>query len=83
MTPDRNLDVLNGVCLRVAAEVGACKMPISEIVKLGTGSLVQLDRAAGAAVDVLANGKTIARGEIVAIDESYGIRITELTGRPA
>jgi len=81
MTADRNLEVLHDVCVRVAAEVGACKMPISQILKLGTGSLVQLDRAAGAAVDVLVKGKPIARGEIVAIDENYGLRITELIGR--
>jgi len=78
MTADRNLDVLNDVCVRVAVEVGACKMPISQILTLGTGSLVQLNRTAGAAVDMLVNGKLIGRGEIVAIDDNYGVRVTEL-----
>ena len=81
MTADRNLDVLNDVCVRVAVEVGACKMPISQILKLGTGSLIQVDRAAGAPVDMLVNGRPIARGEIVAVDDNYGLRITELIGR--
>ena len=78
MTADRKFDVLNDVRVRVAVEVGACAMPIAQILALGTGSLVQLDRAAGTAVDMLINGKLIGRGEIVAIDENYGLRVTEL-----
>lgn len=78
MTTERKLDVLNDVRVRVAVEVAACAMPISQILTLGTGSLVQLDRAAGAPVDMLVNGKLIGRGEIVAIDDNYGLRITEL-----
>lgn len=78
MTADRKLEVLNDVRVRVAVEVGACTMPISQILTLGTGSLVQLDRTAGTAVDMLVNGKLIGRGEIVAIDDNYGLRVTEL-----
>jgi len=78
MTADRKLEMLNDVRVRVAVEVGACAMPIAQILALGTGSLVQLDRAAGTAVDMLVNGKLIGRGEIVAIDENYGLRVTEL-----
>lgn len=81
MTADRDLDVLGGVSVRVSVEAGACTMPIAQLLKLGTGSLVALDRAAGSPVDMLVNGKLIARGEIVAIDDNYGLRITELTAR--
>lgn len=80
VTDDRPLEVLHGVLVRVSAQVGSSKMPISEILKLGTGSLIQLDRPAGAAVDLLVNGRTIARGEIVAVDDRYGLRITEIVG---
>jgi len=83
MTADRDLDVLGGVSVRVSVEAGACTMPISHLLKLGTGSLVALDRAASSPVDMLVNGKLIARGEIVAIDDNYGLRITELAGRSA
>ncbi len=83
MTADRDLDVLGGVNVRVSVEAGACTMPIAQLLKLGTGSLVALDRAAGSPVDLLVNGKLIARGEIVAIDDNYGLRITELAARSA
>lgn len=53
-------------------------MSVAEILKLGTGSIVELDRAANAPVELLVNNKPIARGEIVAVDESFGLRITEL-----
>ena len=82
MTGNRSLDVLNGVIVRVSANLGSCKLPISDVLKLGTGSLVQLDRPAGAAADLLVNGTPIARGEIVAIDDRYGMRITEIIGEP-
>lgn len=78
MTADRKLDVLRDLQVRLAVEVGACAMPISQTLTLGTGSLVRLDRAAGAAVDMLVNGKLIGRGEIVAIEDNYGVRVTEL-----
>ena len=78
MTADRNAELLQDVPVRVTAEVGTSRMSIAGILKLGTGSFVTLDRPAGAAIDVLVNGKLLARGEIVAIDDRYGVRITEL-----
>lgn len=78
MNADRNIELLNDLSVRVAVEVGTARMTIGEILKLGTGSLVRLDRPATAPVDLLANGKVLARGEIVALDDSYGLRITEL-----
>lgn len=53
-------------------------MSVAEILKLGTGSIVELDRAVGHPVDLLVNDRPIARGEIVAVDESFALRITEL-----
>lgn len=78
----QNLDLLMNVSLAVTAELGKCKMPVSEILKLGTGSIVELDRLAGGPVDLLVNNKLVARGEVVAIDESFGVRITELIQKP-
>jgi len=74
----RNADLLLNVPLRITAILGSCRMPIADVLKLGTGSIVELDREAGAPVDLRANDKLVARGEIVAVDEHFGVRITEL-----
>ena len=66
------------VPLHLTVELGACKMSIAEVLKLGTGSIVELDRPVAHPVDLLVNERPIARGEIVAVDESFGLRITEL-----
>jgi flagellar motor switch protein FliN/FliY len=81
-TPAPNLDLLLDVPLRIVAELGACTLPVAQILALGAGSIVELDRAAGAAVDLRVNEKLVARGEIVAVDERFGVRITELLGEP-
>ena len=78
----KNLDVLMNVTLQVTAELGKCKMLVADILKLGTGSIVELDRLAGGPVDLLVNNKLVARGEVVAIDENCGVRITELIENP-
>ena len=78
----QNLDLLMNVQLRVTAELGKCKMMVQDILKLGTGSIVELDRLAGGPVDLLVNNKLIARGEVVAIDENFGVRVTELIQKP-
>jgi flagellar motor switch protein FliN/FliY len=75
------LDLLMHVPLRVTAELGSRQMPVSELLKLGMGSVVELDRLATDPVDVLVGEKLIARGEIVAVDENFGVRIVELIGR--
>jgi flagellar motor switch protein FliN/FliY len=66
------------VALEVTAEVGGCKMSIQEILSLGAGSIVEFTRAAGEPIDLLVNGRVIARGEIIAVDDRYGLRITEV-----
>ena len=78
----KNLDLLMNVPLKVTAELGACKMLVRDILKLGTGSIVELDRLAGGPVDLLVNDRLVARGEVVAIDENFGVRVTELIEKP-
>jgi flagellar motor switch protein FliN len=77
-----NIEVLMHVPLQVTAELGTSKMSVSEVLKLGTGSIIELERLAGGPVDLLVNDKLIARGEVVAVDENFGVRITELIQRP-
>ena len=64
--------------LQLTVELGSCKMSVAEILSLGTGSIVELDRSANQPVDLLVNDRAIARGEIVAIEENFGLRIIEL-----
>ena len=73
-----NLDLLLGVTLRVTVELGRTKMDIREILALGPGSVVELDKQAGEPVDVLVNDRLIARGEVVVIDDRFGVRITDV-----
>lgn len=72
---------LNGlldVSVRVTVEIGRTRMTLGELVKLGPGSLVELDRELHEPADVLVNGKIVARGEIVTVGDSYGVRITSV-----
>ena len=77
-TSGTNLDLLMGVNLRVSVELGRAKMSIAEILKLGPGSVIELDKLAGEPVDVLINGRLIARGEVVVIEDRFGVRITDV-----
>jgi flagellar motor switch protein FliN/FliY len=70
--------VLADVEMGVTAELGRCHMTLRELLSLTPGAIIDLDRSAGALVDVLVNGTLIARGEVVVIDEEFGIRISEL-----
>ena len=69
---------LHDVPVELAVEVGRTKMTIREALALGPGSIVTLNRLAGEPVDLLVNGKPIARGEVVVIDEEFGLRVTEV-----
>ena len=74
--------LLHDVELEVTAELGRTRMSVRELLALAPGAVIELDRAAGGPVDLLVNDRVIARGEVVVIDESFGIRITEIvTGR--
>ena len=80
--PPANLEILLDVKVKLTVELGACQMPMRDVLKLNPGSVVKLDKTAQAPVDLFANQKRIARGEIVVVDDSYGIKITELLGPP-
>jgi flagellar motor switch protein FliN/FliY len=78
---DRRLELLLNVPLVVTAELGRCTLRVSEVLKLGAGSIVRLDRPAGAPVDVLVNERLVAHGEVVAVDDRFGVRITDVVAR--
>ncbi len=73
-----NLGHLFDVPVRITVEVGRTKMSLGNLCKLTPGSLVELDREAHQPADILVNGKVVARGEIVTIDDNYGVRITSV-----
>ncbi|MDH7576752.1 MAG: flagellar motor switch phosphatase FliY [Bacillota bacterium] len=73
-----NLTLILDVPLQFTVELGRTQKTIKEILELGPGAIVELDKLAGEPVDILVNGKPIAKGEVVVIDESYGVRITEI-----
>lgn len=73
-----NLDLIKDVPLQVTVELGRTKKQIKEILQFGVGTIVELDKLAGEPVDILVNGKFIAKGEVVVIDESFGVRITDI-----
>ncbi|HVM41056.1 MAG TPA: flagellar motor switch protein FliN [Acidimicrobiia bacterium] len=75
-----SLEILHDVEMGVTAELGRTRMTVKELLALAPGSIVELDRAAGSPVDVLVNGTLVARGEVVVIDEEFGIRISEIVG---
>ncbi|HZO95800.1 MAG TPA: flagellar motor switch protein FliN [Gaiellaceae bacterium] len=83
--PGSDLGLVLDVPVELAVEIGRTTMTIRETLALAPGSVVALDRMAGEPVDLLVNGRRIARGEVVAIDETFGFRITEVTSpeRPA
>jgi flagellar motor switch protein FliN/FliY len=74
------IELLHDVEMGVTVELGRTRMLVRDILDLSPGSVIELDRAAGAPIDVLVNGTLIARGEVVVIDEEFGIRITEVIG---
>lgn len=74
----RNLDMLLDVSLQVTVELGRTKKEIREILQLAPGSIIELDKVAGEPVDILVNQKLIAKGEVVVIDENFGVRVTDI-----
>lgn len=73
-----NYDLINDIPLQVTVELGKTKKNLNEVLNFGIGSIVVLDKLAGELVDVIVNGKRIAKGEVVVIDDNYGVRITEI-----
>ncbi len=76
--PVGSLGLLNDVDMDVTVELGRTTMPIRELLALQPGMVVEIDRNAGSPIDVLVNGRLIARGEVVVIDEEFGVRLTEI-----
>ena len=74
----KNLDLLLDVNVTISVEIGRTRMTLRDLLALGEGSIIQLDKLAGEPMSVLVNGKVIARGEVVVIDESFGVRILEI-----
>ena len=66
--------------MKVTVELGGCQMPMREVLQLAAGSVVQLDKASDAPVDLYVSGKLFARGEVVVVDGQIGVRVTELVG---
>jgi len=73
-----SIDRLMDVNLNLSVELGRKDMQIKEILNLGPGKIIELDKLAGEPVDLLVNGKLLAKGEVVVVDENFGVRITEL-----
>jgi len=78
-----NIDLLLGVNLQVAVEIGRTTLPIKDVLALTPGSIIELDKLAGEKVDILINGRPIAQGEVVVVDENFGVRITDVVSRQA
>jgi flagellar motor switch protein FliN len=79
-TSDADLARLHAVPVELAVEIGRTRMTIGDTLGLGPGSIITLNRMAGEPVDLLVNGRPIARGEVVVIDEEFGLRVTEVLG---
>jgi len=75
------IELLMDVALEVSVELARSHMPIGDILALRTGSVIELDKLAGEPVDVSVNGTLIARGEVVVVDEKFGVRITEVVSK--
>ena len=73
-----NMEFLLDISLEVTVELGRTKMLINDMLKLGQGSVIELTKLAGESLEILANQKPIARGEVVVVNEKYGVRLTEV-----
>ena len=77
----RRLDLLMDVPLQVTVELGRSKMTIQELLALGPGSVVELDKTAGEPLDIVVNDRLVARGEAVVVNDKFGIRITDIVSK--
>ncbi|HTJ00961.1 MAG TPA: flagellar motor switch protein FliN [Dongiaceae bacterium] len=75
-----NLNLVLDMPVSLTIELGGCQLPMREVLQLTVGSVVQLDKPADAPVELSVNGKLIARGEVVVIEDRFGIKITEVLG---
>ncbi len=78
MQSQENIELIKDVPLEVTVELGRTRKSISDILDFAPGTIVELDKIAGEPIDVLVNGKYVAKGEVVVIEESFGVRITDI-----
>ncbi|KXK30956.1 MAG: strong similar to flagellar motor switch protein FliN [Candidatus Brocadia sinica] len=76
----RNLDLILDITVPVSVELGRTNMLVKDILALSQGSIVELDKIAGTPVDLLVRGKLLAQGEVVVVDENFGLKITNICG---
>jgi len=79
-TVPANLNLVMDVPVSLTIELGSCQLPMKEVLQLNIGSVVQLDKPADAPVELSVNGKLIARGEVVVVEDRFGVKITEVIG---
>ena len=79
----RGIEMLHGVDMEVTVELGRTQMTVRDLLALSPGTVLELDRAAGSPADLLVNGRLIARGEVVVVDEDFGLRVTEIVDESA
>lgn len=77
-SPGRTLEFIFDVALQVTVEVGRSRMTIGDLLQLGQGSVVELEKLAGEPLDIFINGKPVARGEAVIVNEKFGVRLTDI-----
>ena len=75
---ERNLDLILDIPLKVTVELGRTKMIVSDLLNLGQGSVIELNKLAGEPMEVLVNDKLVARGEAVVVNEKFGVRLTDI-----
>jgi flagellar motor switch protein FliN/FliY len=80
-TTARNLDLLLDIPLEVTVELGRTRLELRELLALAGGSVVELGKLAGESLDVLVNGKLVARGECVMVNDKFGVRLTDIVSR--
>lgn len=76
----RNLDVVMDVKVKMTVQLGSCEIPMKQIIDLNPGTILQLKQQAKDPVALMVNGKLIAYGEVVVVDDNFGVKITELIG---
>ena len=82
LTGTRGVELLHGVAMEVTVELGRTQLSVRELLSLCPGDVLELDRAAGSPADLLVNGRLIARGEVVVVDENFALRVTEIVAQP-
>jgi flagellar motor switch protein FliN/FliY len=82
-SPVRGVELLHGVAMEVTVELGRTRLSVRDLLALAPGDVVELDRAAGSPADLLVNGRLIARGEVVVLDENFALRVTEIVAQSA